>query len=261
MKHILEGTQVNVPFPLLKETYRGAFLKYRLNPEIGFDGATLDHTTVGEVQQVVGPLHESGLSITLHGPFMDLSPGSPDPAVRGLTRRRFEQLLELVPILKPRAVVCHAGYERRRYAFMREAWLKRSCEVWAWLADRLAEFGGLLMLENVYERGPEDLLPLFERLKEKKVGFCLDTGHQSAFGKASLMEWVDTLDPYLGEIHLHDNEGGQDDHLALGKGRVAFPLLFNRLKKRGRSPILTLEPHREEDLWPSLEYLREVNPW
>ena len=26
-------------------------------------------------------------------------------------------------------------------------------------------------------------------------------------------------------------------------------------------PIITLEPHREEDLWPSLEYLATVWPW
>ena len=57
------------------------------------------------------------------------------------------------------------------------------------------------MLENVYENGPEELLPLFENLAPQGVGFCLDTGHQAAFGRAPLAAWLDILGRHLGRHH------------------------------------------------------------
>jgi hypothetical protein len=39
-------------------------------------------------------------------------------------------------------------------------------------------------------------------------------------------------------------------------------LLFEYLKgRKADPPIVTIEPHREEDLWPSLEYLEKFWPW
>jgi sugar phosphate isomerase/epimerase len=73
---------------------------------------------------------------------------------------------------------------------------------------------------------------------------------------------VSDLGPFLEQVHLHDNSGEQDDHLALGKGRIDFRGLFQQLKAvRDTPPTVTLEPHSEADLWPSLQYLEAVWPW
>jgi sugar phosphate isomerase/epimerase len=118
------------------------------------------------------------------------------------------------------------------------------------------------MLENVYESGPEELQPLFENLKSHSVGFCLDTGHQAAFGQAPLSEWLDILGRHLGQVHLHDNHGLRDDHLALGQGTIDFQYLFKRLKNLNDTPpVITLEPHTEEALDPSLAHLKAIWPW
>jgi sugar phosphate isomerase/epimerase len=112
------------------------------------------------------------------------------------------------------------------------------------------------MLENVYEHGPEELCCLFEQLAADQVGFCFDVGHQQAFGKAGMDRWLTQLGPFIGQLHLHDNHGEADDHIALGSGTIDFTGLFDWLAAhRGRPPIVTLEPHEEKELWPSLEYL------
>jgi len=73
---------------------------------------------------------------------------------------------------------------------------------------------------------------------------------------------VDSLAPYLGELHLHDNCGKQDEHLAMGKGNIDFQRIFKHLKDRRKDlPTITLEPHKEEDLWLSLEYLEKIWAW
>ena len=130
------------------------------------------------------------------------------------------------------------------------------------LSEKLKDEGADLMLENVYEQTPDDILVLLQSLESMCVGFCLDTGHQAVFGQVSLGEWVDTLGPYLGEVHLHDNHHLKDEHLALGQGSIDFKGLFGRLKNLSQKPpVVTLEPHYEEHLWPSLRYLAKIWPW
>jgi hypothetical protein len=53
-----------------------------------------------------------------------------------------------------------------------------------------------------------------------------------------------------------------DSHLAMGRGSVAFRDLFDYLRKNEtRRPLITLEPHVDKDLWPSLEFLEKNWPW
>lgn len=247
---------------MLYESYLEIFIESGMNPEIGLDAAALDRFSVADFSGIAEKFHDNSRTVTLHGPFIDLSVGSPDPAVRRLTRRRLEQLLELVPLFSPRSVVCHAGYDAKRYGYFKEAWLENSLELWSWMADRVTEHGARLMLENVYEDGPEDIQFFFERLQNQKVGLCLDTGHAAAFGQTDLEAWLDTLGSCLGQLHLHDNFGNSDEHLAMGSGMIDFSTVFQYLKKNKHiSPIITLEPHEEEELWPSLEYLAQEWPW
>jgi sugar phosphate isomerase/epimerase len=152
MNKIIDKTQVNIPFAMLYESHLDMFLKHGLNPEIGLDCKALERFSVSDFKVIAARLHEGGLTITVHAPFLDLSPGSPDPAIRALTRNRFEQVLELVPLLRPRSVVCHAAYDWKRYAYLREQWVENSLDTWSWLGRRVKDEGAQLMLENVYER-------------------------------------------------------------------------------------------------------------
>ena len=93
------------------------------------------------------------------------------------------------------------------------------------------------------------------------MGFCLDPGHTFAFGDAPLKTWVNALGKYLGQIHLHDNHGEEDEHLALGKGSIDFQPVFDLLTSdKENRIIITLEPHDEASLWPNLEFLEKVIP-
>ncbi len=122
--------------------------------------------------------------------------------------------------------------------------------------------GARLMLENVYEEHPSEMQVLFERLRPQRVGLCLDCGHLTAFGRAPLSAWLETLGGFIGHLHLHDNQGRKDDHLALGKGRIDFAQLFAFLgSQRATPPVLTLEIHQAEDLEPSLAHLERLWPW
>ncbi|OPX37931.1 MAG: hypothetical protein B1H12_03720 [Desulfobacteraceae bacterium 4484_190.2] len=262
MLQLIKEVQVNIPFTMLQESYLKRFIKYELNPEIGFDAAALDQYSLSDCSGIADQLHECGLTITFHGPFVDLSPGSSDPKVWEITQRRFEQILRLIPLFRPKTLVCHAGYDEKRYGYIRAVWVEKSLKMWSWLAKRVRDEGALLVLENVYEHRPDDIRSLFENLQDQGVGFCLDIGHQAVFSHASLEKWIESLGQYIAQLHLHDNSGKLDEHQALGLGLIDFHMFFKKLiTVRKKPPIITLEPHREEHLWPSLEYLERVWPW
>ena len=262
MTRLLEKIHVNIPFKMLNQSYLDRFVKHRLNPEIGLDAESLDRYSFSDFERIADQLHECGLATTLHAPFVDLAPGSPDPMVRAVARKRFEQALGLIRVFRAKTVVCHAGYDWKRYWYIRDVWIEKSLEMWSWLGQGVRDAGALLMLENVYETNPEDIGVLFEKLGSQGVGFCLDTGHQAVFSKAPLGKWVESLRPYIGQLHLHDNSGIKDDHLAPGQGRVDFQALFTQLIAYMKDPpVITLEPHKEQDLWPGLKYLEKIWPW
>ena len=124
MQDIIRRVQVNVPFRMLYDTYLDQFLEQKINPEIGIDAAALERFAFADFKRIGDLLEDHGLSVTLHGPFIDLSAGSTDPAVVVLTRSRFEQLLKLVPVFRPKSVVCHAGYDWKRYSSFKEQWIE-----------------------------------------------------------------------------------------------------------------------------------------
>ena len=259
---ILKQVQVNIPFSMLWDRYADRFLQTGLNPEVGIDSAAMDRFSRADFAAMARRFRQREVTITVHGPFLDMCPGSPDPKVRAVTCERFEQLLELLPLFEPKTVVLHAGYDWKRYGYVREVWLENSLQTWRWMAERLNALGSRLMLENVYESRPEEIRVLFEQLAGLGVGLCLDTGHLTAFGNASVLEWADAMADHLGQLHLHDNHGDNDQHLALGRGGIDFPALFERLAVLYPTPpVVTLEPHEEDALEPSLAYLEKIWPW
>lgn len=256
MENVLRKVQVNLPFRMMREGFFDLFMEHGLNPEVGMDAVSLESFSDDDFRNIADRFHENGRRITIHGPFIDLSVGSPDPGIKDLTKRRFEQMIRLLPLFKPETVVCHAGYDEKRHVYFRDEWINESVKFWTWAGNEVKKAGGLLVLENVYEKNPDEILMILDRLDPETVGFCLDTGHQSAFGNVSFEEWIGKTGSYIRQIHLHDNRGDRDDHLPLGKGSIDFAPLWDYLQgDNSRNIVITLEPHKEEDLWPSVEYL------
>jgi sugar phosphate isomerase/epimerase len=251
-KKILEKIQVNVPFLKLKNDYLPLFMEYGMNPEIGIDANALDSASDKEFRDVAEMLKDNKRKITLHGPFMDLVPGGLDGMLLRATRKRLERFFEIVPIFEPANVVCHTGYDPGHYGEHWKEWLANSVATWESHVACAERSGFKLLLENVYESDPEVHCALFNAIPSHAFGFCLDVGHHHVFSKRPLKEWMGAIGEKIMELHLHDNNGEEDKHLAVGKGNADFAGLFRCINEKGLSPTITLEPHKEETLWQSL---------
>ena len=253
---ILQKIQVNLPFPLLVKNLE-AIVEVGLQPELYFNGHTLDHLSPREVERTSRALSKKNIPVTFHGPFMDLNPGAVDERVRELTLFRFRQLMELVPRFHPLAIVLHPGYDRWRYDGDVDLWLKNSLATWKLIIEKAEALPVRIALENVFDENPKPLRRLLEAIDSPLLGYCMDAGHGHLFSEVPLVEWIEDLGARLMEIHIHDNHRRADEHLPLGQGNIDFPAIFSRIKRKRLQPIYTIEPHDIEHLVPSVKALQK----
>jgi sugar phosphate isomerase/epimerase len=258
---LVERVQVNVPFAFLLKGYLARFLERGLNPEIGLDATSLGAYPPETFRRVARIFAKAGRRCTVHGPFQDLSPGALDDLILAATRRRLRQAWRWLPVLRPEAVICHLGFEDRHFRWDQENWLARATATFRELGTLAGTGGVRVMLENVYERDPEIIREAIRRINLPNVRVCLDVGHLHAFGGGDFAGWLAALWPVIGHLHLHDNQGSGDDHQALGTGTVPLEFVLTFLAERGVQPGITLEPHQEGSLTPSLQYLAPIWPW
>jgi len=234
--------------------YMDLILQKRFNLEIYFSSDILDgldYTLLYDLQSTLN--HNPFLSI--HAPFMDLSPAAVDSKVRDATISRFNQILEIAEILRPLVVVGHSGYEKWKYSLSIDLWLRKSLEFWKPLAERAKSLGCKIAIENIFEDEPTNLRILMEAMSSENFGVCFDTGHCNLFSTVSLDRWLDDLGQYIVELHLHDNDGSADQHSTIGDGTFNFDRLFSRFNDR--ACIYTIEAHTPERVLKSIERLKK----
>lgn len=172
---------------------------------------------------------------SLHGVFYDLCPGSPDPLIRQVTRQRLEQSSAAARALGAQEVVFHDGHVPGNSS--RIGWMKRAPEFWQSFLTGQAP-GLSFHLENLLEREPDFIAELLDTVGSDRLDACLDIGHAHCYSPISPVEWARQLGRRIGFVHLHDNRGADDDHLALGLGTL--PL---------QETLLALEEHSPDASW------------
>jgi sugar phosphate isomerase/epimerase len=251
----MEPVHVHIPYGKLRD-YLALIRKRKYDLEIYLPASVLGQLERIDLEVLLDNL-DWGPALTIHAPFMDLNPGAVDPMVRSATQMRFKQVLSVASVLKPRAVVFHAAYDRWRYAGKRELWLENSMETWPRVMEIASRIPDMrIAVENVFDEDPEALSMLIERINNPQFGFCFDTGHFNLFSTMTMEEWFERLGRHLIEVHLHDNGGAEDSHKALGSGTVDFARFFRLINEHRVRPVYTLEAHEPEDIEPSLEKIR-----
>jgi sugar phosphate isomerase/epimerase len=250
----MTSPHIHVPFNRLPE-HLDSIKKNRTNLELYFGGAVLDSLSSADIKNLKESL-DYNPSLSIHAPFMDLSPGAVDSRVREATMSRFHQIFEIADILGPRVVVFHSGYEKWKYALDMDIWLEKSLLTWQPLNRIASDMGTRIAIENIFEDEPSNLKQLMESMDSDNFGVCFDTGHFNIFSKTSIEEWMKALNPYIVELHLHDNDGTFDQHLPMGEGSFNFRRFFDLLEKR--DCIHTLEAHSREEAIRSLKYHEDI---
>ncbi len=250
----MKNFHVHIPYPRILEHIE-LLKREGLGPELYFSSSSLD--TIKEQDIIsLGEMLNNCPSLSIHAPFMDLSPGAVDSKVREVTIERFSRILDIAEILRPVTIVFHSGYEKWKYAHKVDVWLEGSLKTWSEIIKRAERSGIKIAIENIFEDEPSNLLLLMKELRSDSFGLCFDSGHCNLFSKVPLTEWLDALKPFIFEIHLHDNDGTFDSHLPIGDGRFDFDTLFRSIKDR--DCLYTIEAHTPERVLKSAERLKTI---
>lgn len=189
----------------------------------------------------------------LHGAFGDLCPGSFDPLVRETARKRVVQSLSVARNLNICDVIFHHGYVPNTSS--PEGWIRRSKKFWNGILERTSE-RVRLHLENFLDDTPEIIMRLVDAVNSSKLGVCFDMGHAHAFSNTSVLEWVDTLGSRISYVHIHDNNGKRDEHLAIGDGCIPVKRVLDAIEAQSNGALWGIET-LEEGLIRSLEWVRK----
>ncbi len=249
---------INAPFQELKDGLIDLFIEHKLQPEIGLEGNALYDQNIDDFTRIASTLKKNGLACTLHAPFFDLSPGALDPHIRQVSRDKLNLAFALIDVFKPLAIVCHLSFEDNKHGYKLEEWHSHATQTWQDLTTLAAARKTTVMLENTYEKNPVQHKRILQTINSEYARFCLDVGHLLSFSKSTWQQWLPIMSPWLGHLHLHDNNGDRDTHLGISKGDFDFTGLFAFLSENNLNPSITLEPHTEEDLWVSLDTLAEM---
>lgn len=251
-------------------------LEKRLKPEIGLQHGGFDFSPA-QHQAAAAVIRDHGLARAVHLPFYDIETGSSD---RRRWRRSQDLLLRAVEIAswyEPDHLIGHPEFssvtdsqavDRRLWPDdgldaprnrPNDDWLNQSYKAWN---EVLRHSPARLYLENTADQSPVALQTLLAELPER-ASMCFDLGHwhYAAGGseKHNLAGWMDRMAAgRLGHLHLHDNDGGSDQHLGIGRADIDFPEFLAQLARHGLRPTVTLEAHRTAELDHSLAWLDQL---
>lgn len=251
------GPHFHIPYEAI-DKYLPYFKQEGWNLEIYFGSRSFDKIKQSDIVRLKQRL-DYNPQVSIHGPFMDLSPGAVDLKVREVTAKRFLKTLDFAEILKPGVVVFHSGYDRWKYDNRVDIWLEASLQTWKPINKRASDLGVKIAIENIFEDEPDHLRLLSQEMNSENFGICFDTGHFNLFSKIPLTEWLGTVKPYIKELHLHDNFKQGDEHRAIGDGEFDFATLFKELQ--GIGCIYTIEAHNVKDAITSLERLKQFTEY
>ncbi len=218
-------------------------LNRKLQPEIACQEVVLEKLDFELLGDCADKLLQQGLRTTMHAPFLNFNCGSSKRRGRSTSMKLAANALQLAEKLRAKRIVFHPGLAHGSDGKKLDIWLKNSVSFWSEFVAQAEAIDCTICIENIYEATPEIFVNLLKEINSPYVGHVFDIGHWNIFSSRKLSDWLDTTAPYLKHIHLHDNHGKQDEHLAVGEGYIPFANLFAWLKTIDSPPTLTLENH------------------
>ena len=209
-----------------------------------------DYTSREHVAELAGWFASNPIeAFSMHAPlFPDREMGRAGaPAVNVLhpeKSRRIDSMDEIKRALEAaehipfKNLVMHLG-ERG------DGWSPRTIEYATTALEHLGAFarplGVKVLVENLTSEAttPEHLMNILEMGHLDNIGVCLDLGH--AHITVGVAEAIATLGKRIGEVHVHDNRGVNDEHLWPGDGTIDWPAAVESLKALPEPPPTVLE--------------------
>ena len=190
----------------------------------------------------------------LHAPVNELFPCAVDEKARELAAYRYRQAIDLAKGYGAQKIVIHGGYTPWFYY---PVWyVSQSIAFWK---EFLKEDPGVdIMLENVLETTPDLIVDIVEGVNDPRLRMCFDVGHINAYSYVPILDWLEACAPWIGHIHINNNDGKEDQHNGLYEGCVSMKEVLRRIDALCPDATITLEMTETKS---SLDWLKKERIW
>ncbi len=192
-------------------------------------------------------LQETGLKNTIHTTMYDINLASLNPWIREAGVNCYKKYLDLANFLESEILVVHAGILYKEFAegSLRMEFIERAENALKDSLLELAEYaeasGVIIGLENsppktdyALVRDPQSHKKMLELINHPRVRALVDVAHAFLCG-LDVEKYLDELQPFICELHLHNNLGEKDDHLGLHNGSIDYQKIL-------KHPVCTQVP-------------------
>jgi sugar phosphate isomerase/epimerase len=214
--------------------------------ELTMDPPMAHHSTLAQAKTaIIKALKTNAMDLVCHLPTF-VTTADLTESLRLASVREMHQSLAVAADLGAGKVVLHPSPAGGMGAFVLDVVKGYAFEFLGEMEDAARRLGVTICLENMFPRNglgveADDFKELFNAFPTLKM--TLDTGHANIDDRRGrrLKTLVEQFGPTIGHIHVSDNRGRLDDHLAVGQGTINFGGLVRRLKALGYDDTVTLE--------------------
>ena len=214
----------------------------RLNIGVEIQDFTEPNLSLGERRKIIDTYkialeNFKGIK-SLHGPFLDLKPSSPDLLIREISYKRYLDTINIATELNLDYIIFHSQINPYLHEpFISDLNNKQAREFWGKILSE-TRFKGIILIENIFEETPKMLKEYMDIVDSPNIKINLDIGHAKV-GKVPLEEWISSLKDSISYMHIHSNNGLYDQHLSPDPEEIKS--LYNLLDKYDIQPVLSLE--------------------
>jgi sugar phosphate isomerase/epimerase len=195
-------------------------------------------------------------SWSFHAPFSDLNIASLNTSILAESINQITECMHQANHYGVRNICIHPGHYSPLAIHFPEKAQKINLRSLKTLVAVAEETGVIIGLENMPQvpilmcTTPEECAYILESVKSDKLRLTFDIGHANTTG--NVWQFL-SLKKYMTVIHLHDNLGDSDSHLAMGEGSTDFSMLTNLAAKQ-----LVIEVSSYQRALTSLSYFNTL---
>jgi sugar phosphate isomerase/epimerase len=218
-----------------------------------------------ERKQIRELLNSYSLTPIVHAPFYDINIASLNPQIGTASMQQIQEAITFAADIKANIVDFHPGnlpgdYPKRFLQQSRKNLLKHLSNL-----IEIAENQQITLSIENKQRGrnlqvissSDEQLAIIREISSKYCQVTFDVGHANTYSY-NLHNYARCIAPHLVNVHLHDNNGIKDEHLALGQGNINFKKVLKTLDAVQYSGPFILEVKSWAGLQSSIETITKL---
>lgn len=226
-------------------------------------------TPKDEIKNYKEILKKVGLKNTLHTTMYDVNLATLNPWLVDANIDCYKKYLDLAEYLESEVIVVHGGslFEEFTNSPLKNEFVDIAEEYLCKSLSELADYGMKKGVKVALENSPpkkkgmrivhnlDTQIKILRRVNHPNLGALLDFAHAHLF-RLDLLEYLQKIEPYLFEIHAHNNFGQFDEHLGLSEGDIDYVPILKSNAVNDVPFIMEIESY--ESVLATLKWLQKM---